>query len=51
MKRFTGFLELIQLNTQNPLEKFFKFHHLPKLYIGFDYRNSKIAKIQQKKGR
>ena len=33
-KRFTALLELVQLYKQNPLEKRFHFHHLPKLYIG-----------------
>ena len=28
-------MELIQLYKQNPLEIFFNFHYLPKLYIGF----------------
>ena len=37
--RFTGLLELIQLYKQNPLETFFHFHHLPKLYMGFKHMN------------
>ena len=29
---------LIQLYKQNPLQKFFIFHYLPKLYIGFNMK-------------
>ena len=32
-------LELIQLYKQIPKEKFFNFHYLPKLYIGFNFSN------------
>ena len=34
-KKITGLLELVQLYKQKSLEKFFIFHHLPKLCIGF----------------
>ena len=35
-KRFTGLWELIQLLWTIPIREIFHFHHLPKLYFGFN---------------
>ena len=41
-KRFTGLWELIQLLWTIPIREFFHFHHLPKLYFGFNNVNFAI---------
>ena len=38
-KRFTGLWELIQLLWTIPIREIFHFHHLPKLYFGFNILN------------
>ena len=40
-KRFTGLWELIQLLWTIPIREIFHFHHLPKLYFGFNICCSK----------
>ena len=36
VSRFTGLWELIQLFWTIPIREIFHFHHLPKLYFGFN---------------
>ena len=38
-KRFTGLWELVQLLWTIPIREIFHFHHLPKLYFGFNPKN------------
>ena len=45
-----GLLELAQLYKQNPLENL-DFHHLPKLYIGFNNASSTLLGCRHKNAR